>query len=303
MRRIMILGAGGMLGQAAYDHFSKTDVVDPTDINLTSPWCCYQDVRDYPALNQRAVEFKPTVIINLAAITDMERCQLDPREANDTNTKGSMYAGMLATRLDVPYVYISTAGIFGGEKEYFSDDDKPNPLSVYAKTKYMGEIVATKVPKHHVLRCGWSMGSYRKDKKFIHKLVKQIEAGAKELNVVDDKAGTPTYTVDFVKGIDTVLKAKQYGVFNQVCDGSCTRYDVAVEFVRLLGLDTKVNRVDSSFWEKEYFAPRPASEKLLPDKLKSLGLYVMRDWKTCLAEYAEGWKTILAGNTCREPGK
>lgn len=291
MRRVMILGCGGMLGDAVYKHFSKTDVVDATDIVLSSPWCSYQDIRDYVSLEKRVNEFKPDIIMNLAALTDMEECEISPYEAHETNALGSLRAGTLAKKFDLPYVYISTAGIFGGEKEYFSDDDKPNPLSVYARTKYMGEIVATKVPKHYVIRCGWSMGGGpSKDKKFINKIFKQLQSGATELNVVDDKAGTPTYTVDFAKGIDTLLKSGKFGVYNQVCSGSCTRYDVAVEFIRLLGRNTKVNKVDSEFWKKEYFAPRPASEKLLPDKLQKLGLYVMRDWKTCLAEYAEEFK-------------
>jgi len=293
MRRIMILGCGGMLGDAVYNHFVITDVVDATDIVLSSPWVHYQDVRDFKNLMERAAYFEPTVIINLAAITDMERCELDPEEAVMTNTRGSLNCCLLAKKFNIPYVYISTAGIFDGEKEYYSDDDQPNPLSVYSRTKYLGELVATKYEKHYVIRCGWSMGGYEKDKKFIHLIFDQIKNGAKELNVVDDKAGTPTYTVDFANGIDALLKSGKYGVYNQVCKGSCTRFDVAEEFVRLLGVDVKVNRVDSSFWQQRFFAPRPKSEKLLTNKLNHLGLNAMRDWKKCLAEYAEGWKCRL----------
>jgi len=290
-RRIMIFGCGGMLGDAVYKHFSKENIVDATDIDLSSPWVRYQDITDYAGVVSRINQFHPTEIINLAAKTDMEMCELNPDEAEDVNSFAASFLADMCSEYDLPYVYISTAGIFGGEKEYFSDEDEPNPLSVYARTKYMGELSARSIPQHYVIRAGWMMGGGpEKDKKFINKIFKLIKAGSTELNVVDDKAGTPTYTVDFAKGIDALLKSKKFGVYNQVCSGSCTRYDVACEFVRLLGANVTVNRVDSSFWSKEYFAPRPLSEKLLPNRLIKEGLYVMRDWKTCLAEYAEEFK-------------
>jgi dTDP-4-dehydrorhamnose reductase len=73
------------------------------------------------------------------------------------------------------------------------------------------------------------------------------------------------------------------------CKGTASRYDVSVEFVKLLGLQDKIkiNKVDSSFWAKEYFAPRPPSEKLLTTRLDTLGLNVMRPWQVALAEYLE----------------
>jgi dTDP-4-dehydrorhamnose reductase len=87
--------------------------------------------------------------------------------------------------------------------------------------------------------------------------------------------------------IEKLLESEVYGVFNAVCKGSASRYDVAVEMVRLLGLQdkVKVNIVDSTFWNKEYWAQRPASEKLVTSKLDYLGLNVMRSWQECLEEY------------------
>jgi dTDP-4-dehydrorhamnose reductase len=131
-------------------------------------------------------------------------------------------------------------------------------------------------------------GGPKKDKKFINKIYKQILAGYKELNVVNDKAGTPTYTLDFAAGILKLLESDMYGVYNQVCEGSATRYEVASEFLHHLGLENHVrlNEVSSEFFQKDYFAPRPASEKLLNTKLTSRGLNVMRDWRECLREYS-----------------
>jgi dTDP-4-dehydrorhamnose reductase len=286
-----------MLGDAVYKHFSENNRVMATDIlanhtrSIEDPfldkWLEYQDVRDFHGMSYACSEFQPTIIMNLAAMTSLEECESYTKQAIDTNAGGSNNCAMLASKLGIPYVYISTAGIFDGKQEHYSDWDKPNPLCVYAKTKYWGELAAQTVPQHIVLRCGWQTGGCAKDKKFIGKVMKQLKAGATELNVVTDKQGTPTYTKDFTLQIDKLITTRSYGIFNAVCKGSATRYDVAVELVRLLGLQDKIkiNVVPSSFFAEEYFAPRPASEKLLTRRLDARGLNVMRPWQECLAEY------------------
>lgn len=289
--RVYIAGCGGMLGKSVYETFRKVAQVRATDIDVNEPWLSYADVRDYSDISKSILEFRPHAIINLAALTDMEYCEENWENAWQTNALGAENIGLIANMLDVPYLYISTAGIFGGEKECFSDFDTPNPLSYYAKSKYAGELfVREHINKYYVVRAGWMMGGGPdKDKKFVNKIYKQLEGGATELNVVDDKLGTPTYTVDFARGLLKLFESDLYGVYNQVCEGSCSRYDVAVEFVRLLGLGqtVKINRVSSDFFKQEYFAPRPPSEKLLSIKLKARGLYVMRNWKICLDEYSQ----------------
>ena len=110
----------------------------------------------------------------------------------------------------------------------------------------------------------------------------------KLLNVTD-KFGSPTFTRDFALGLRKLVDSDKYGEYNQVCGGSCSRYDIAVEFVRLLGLSDKVkiNKVSSNFFRQDYFAFRSHSERLVNMKLNALGLNVMRDWKTCLHEYSK----------------
>jgi dTDP-4-dehydrorhamnose reductase len=109
---------------------------------------------------------------------------------------------------------------------------------------------------------------------------------------VSDKLGTPTYTHDFARNTVQVVQSGYYGVYNQVQNGSGSRYDVACEFVRLLGLEkeVKVSQVSSEHFAKEYYAPRPYSEKLVNLKLQSRNLDSMRDWREALSEYAEHFK-------------
>ncbi len=295
--RVMILGCGGMLGQAVYERFNKACTVLATDIDLNSPWLEHLDVRDWQQLYERAREFRPGLLINLAALTDLEFCELHPDEAYLTNGLGQENACLAALKLDVPLVYISTAGIFDGTAEFYTDFDRPNPLSLYGKSKYYGEWVTRQMwPKAFIFRAGWMMGGgVLKDKKFINKIFKQIAGGATRLHVVNDKLGTPTYTVDFAASMFRVVESGFYGLYNMVCPGSASRHDVAVEFLRCLGLDqqVKVKVVDSDFFKKEYFAPRPHSEKLVNLKLTARKMMYMRGWKECLNEYSKVFKAEL----------
>jgi dTDP-4-dehydrorhamnose reductase len=225
MKKIYIAGCGGMLGEAVYRRFSRVADVKATDIDLNEPWLEFADVRDYQLCWDSIKSFAPDAIINLAALTDLEFCEKNPENAWLTNALGAENLGLIAEQLEVPYVYISTAGIFGGEKDYYTDFDTPDPCSIYAKAKYYGEMfVLRHVRKHFVLRAGWMMGGGpKKDKKFINKLYRQIKSGKNVLQVVEDKSGTPTYTVDFAEGMAAILASGLYGLYNQVCGGSRTR--------------------------------------------------------------------------------
>jgi dTDP-4-dehydrorhamnose reductase len=294
--RIYVAGCGGMLGQAMYSQLQKRgSTIRATDINCTEEWVSYADVRIYEQMKEDIDLFKPDLIINLAALTDLEECEKNVENSWLTNSLGCENLGLIANQLDIPYVYISTAGIFGGEMDVYNDYDEPNPLSAYAKSKHYAEkFVLNTVVKHFVFRAGWMMGGGPlKDKKFINKIYKQICSGAKEIFVVDDKLGTPTYTHDFANGICNVVNSDMYGLYNQVCSGSASRYEVAARFLELLGLDhdIKLTIVPSDYFSQSYFAPRPASEKLVNLKLNSRNLNFMRDWNVCLEEYAEIFKT------------
>ncbi len=288
--KVMITGCGGMLGQAVYEKFDRECTVLATDIDLNEPWLTHCDVRNLGSVLKAAMGFKPDLLINLAALTDLEYCENNPEDSWLTNGLGQENICLVAKKFNIPVVYISTAGIFDGGKEYYHDFDAPNPLSIYGKSKYYGETITQSLAdKYFIFRAGWMMGGgMKKDKKFINKIFKQIKSGAKELFVVDDKLGTPTYTVDFANSMFKVLSTDYFGLYNMVCEGSGSRYDVALEFLKCLKLKDKIkiNIVKSDYFKKEYFAPRPLSEKLINLKLRKRDILYMRDWRECLAEYS-----------------
>lgn len=289
--KALITGCGGMLGKAAYEILSHNYDTVATDIDLNETWISYLDVRNIDDFETYFRKDHFDIIFHLAALTDLEYCEIESENAWKTNALGAENAALIARKYDAEIVYISTAGIFDTEdQEIFNDFDLPTPKSIYGKSKYYGEkIVQQLAPKHFVFRAGWMMGGEEKDKKFIKKILTQIKSGVKELNIVGDKLGTPTYTHDFINNMIPVIEKKYYGLYNQVCKGDCSRYDVALKMVQLLDLNIPVNLVNSDFFKKEYWAPRPYSEKLINLKLEARGLNTMRSWEECLEEYMNNY--------------
>ena len=219
MKKIYIAGAGGMLGEGFYKVFSDNFQLKCTDIDLNEEWLEYLDFRDLNLYRDDVVSFQPDYLFHLGAHTSLEYCEENPDDAYETNTLAVENAVWIANELNIPLLYISTAGIFDGSKEYYDDWDTPNPLGVYARSKYMAErYVMSNANRYLVCRAGWMMGSGpEKDKKFIHKLMQQIKSGKKSLHVVNDKDGTPTYTHDFARSVRVLIEKEYWGLYNLVC--------------------------------------------------------------------------------------
>lgn len=278
-----------MLGEAVHKVFAEAHHVECSDIDLNAEWLSHCDVRDFAGYEAAVARAAPDVLIHLAAHTNLEYCEQNPDDAFSTNTLAVEYAATIANARGVPLVYISTAGVFDGGKSLYDDWDQPNPLGVYARSKYLGELrVQRSVRKHFIFRAGWMMGGGPgKDKKFVGNIMRQIAAGATLLNVVDDKLGTPTYTMDFARNIERMLHTEHYGLYNQACGGASDRLEVARELVDMVGLGDRieVRPVGSDFFSDAYFSPRPPCERLVNSKLELIGMNHMRDWRVCLKEY------------------
>lgn len=287
-KSLLITGCGGMLGEGVYALTKDRYDVHATDIDLNEPWLNLLDVSNDDAVRAYGEKVEPDIIFHLAAMTDMEYCQNHPDESFKTNGQGTENMVALAKSMDIPLVYICTAGIFDGNKDAYDENDVPSPLSVYGKSKYAGEVVVRVYPKSIVVRAGWMMGGGpKKDKKFINKIIKQLQGGVRELSVVDDKLGTPTYTYDLAKILVYLSEHSLYGLYHGVCDGGASRYDVALEMIDILGLkgSVAVKVVGSDYFQSDYFAPRPTSERLINAKLKAINGALTRDWRVCLRDY------------------
>ena len=278
-----------MLGDAFYKEFINYYELKCTDIDVNEEWLSYLDFRNLEAYRKDVHKFSPDYLFHLGAYTDLEYCELNPEDTYKTNTGSVEYAVAIANELSIPLLYISTAGIFDGKKDVYDESDTPNPMGHYARSKYLAEEYVQENSRNHLIcRAGWMMGGGpRKDKKFIQKLMSQLKNGEKELHIVHDKLGTPTYTIDFACNVKLLIEEGKTGLYNMVCQGATSRLEVARELISQLEMNgnVRINEVSSDHFKKEYFAPRPASERLINARLEKEGLDVMRDWKTSLSEY------------------
>jgi len=290
-KKIYMAGCGGMLGEAFYKQFKKDYKLKCTDKDVNEDWLSFLDFRDHKNYRKDVMNFKPDYLFHLGAYTDLEYCEKNAEDTYNTNTISVENAVYIANELDIPLLYISTAGIFDGKKELYDDWDLPNPLGIYARSKYMGErFVAENARKFLICRAGWMMGAGpKKDKKFIQKLMRQLKEGKKELFIVDDKDGTPTFTHDFAKNVKALVEKEYWGLYNMVCGGQTSRLEVAEELLKILNLTKKVKitKVKSDHFKEIYFAERPPNERLINRKLELRNMNFMQDWRQALKQYID----------------
>ena len=172
MKKIYMAGSGGMLGLAFYEEFNESYNLKCSDIEVNEDWLTHLDFRNYQTYLEQVKSFEPQWLFHLGAHTDLEFCELNKNDAYETNTKSVEHAVSISNELGIPLLYISTAGIFGGEKEFYDEADKPNPLGHYGNSKYLGELyVQDNSMEYIICRAGWMMGGgEEKDKKFVQKL-------------------------------------------------------------------------------------------------------------------------------------
>jgi dTDP-4-dehydrorhamnose reductase len=289
--KFYLAGSAGMLGSDIYKTFIEKYDCFVGDIEDSEPHVNFLDFRNFDQYYNSVKNYSPTFLCHIGAHTDLEFCENNVTDAFNTNTKSVENAVEISNFLDIPLIYISTAGIFNGNYEYFTDFDIPNPAGIYARSKFYGENIIKQYSKNYLIcRAGWMMGGgLKKDKKFIGKLLRQIIEGNRSWNIVNDKFGTPTYTVDFAKNLLSLIENKQRGLFNLVCEGNTSRLEVANFLSSYLlenyKLKVTINEVSSDFFKNEYFSPRPENESLVNLRLNYKNLNFMRPWTTSLTEY------------------
>lgn len=298
--RILVTGAGGMLGHSLVPALMKSGHdVSPTDLRANEPafmatvspdWPTVGllDVRDTGHIRDWVERTEPGLIVHLAAETDVDRCEEQPDHGYATNALGTKHVALACQAAGIPIAYVSTAGVFDGEKgSAYTEYDPAYPINVYGRSKLEGErYVQSFLNRYYVVRAGWMVGGGQKDHKFVAKILRQLADGSHTLHAVNDKWGTPTYAPDFAQCFTRLLSTDSYGLYHMACQGTGTRYDVAKTILKALGRDdVELLPVDSAFFQEEYPAPRPRSEMMRNLLLDMQGLNTMRHWEVALEEY------------------
>jgi dTDP-4-dehydrorhamnose reductase len=292
--RVLITGAAGMLGSSVVPAFADAGhEVTATDLhprNVGGIELTSLDVRDGPAVAAAVRALRPELVLHLAAETDLEVCEASQDHAYRTNIVGTHNVAIACNQGGARLVYISTAGVFDGEKldGPYTEFDEARPISVYGRSKFLGEdYVMRLVPESFVVRAGWMIGGGDRDHKFVAKVVEQLRDGATTVRAVTDKLGTPTYVQDFAQNLLELVATPYYGLYHMACLGEGSRFDVAREIVAYYGLDVEVVPVTSEAFADEYPAPRPRSEMMRNYMLDLRGLNRMRPWDVALRDYLQ----------------
>ena len=279
-RRILITGAGGMLGEAIVKTFEDDNlfITDKHDLDITNP----EHIDKW-------VNRKLDLVLHLAAETDLEICEKDVVHAGITNRLGTKNMTYVATTNDCPIVYISTAGVFGGNGENmtFTENNHPIPANTYGYTKLQGEQEVKKYSKHWIFRSGWMMGGGpEKDHKFVNKIYKQIVEGKKIIHALKDVYGSPTYTWDLANTIKSCVDASiPYGLYHSAGTGRASRFDVAKEICAICAEWVTVKPVVGGFFKEQFPCKRAVSEVISNTRLDALKISKMNDWRSSLRKY------------------
>jgi dTDP-4-dehydrorhamnose reductase len=273
-QKILILGAKGMLGADLARISAGFDVIlwDKEEIDITE---------------QNQVEFrinklKPEIIINCAAYTAVDACEINRDMALKVNSQAVGYLALVAKKIGAILVHISTDYVFSGlnKKGYAEDSQELGPLNFYGESKLLGEKALINVfDRYYLIRTSWLYG--KNGYNFVETMLK-LGKEKKEVKIVNDQFGKPTFTVDLARQIlyilDNNLPYGIYHVTNETQEGGISWYDFAKKIFELSKIEVKV--VPCSSLEFNRPARRPAYSALINTKLPKL-----RNWEEALKEY------------------
>jgi len=269
-RKILILGANGMLGSQLTMAFAQDNFIAWTKHEL--------DITKQKEVKKKITDLKPDIVINAAAFTAVDECEKKADLALAVNGEAVGYIALACRELDCPLVHYSTDYVFSGHKRLgYKEDDKTNPINTYGKSKEYGEKLLKKYcPKYYLIRSSWLYGPNGHN--FVD-TVAEIAPERPELKMVNDQNGKPTYTKDLAQRTKELLdKGHDYGIYHITNEGMTTWFKLAKEICRYLRIKTKITPITS------YQLPRPAKRPhysaLLNTKIKK-----SRHWQKALTDY------------------
>ncbi|PAD23180.1 dTDP-4-dehydrorhamnose reductase [Niallia circulans] len=225
---------------------------------------------------------KPDVVIHCAAYTAVDNAEDNKDVCFDVNVNGTKYLAASAKSVAAKFIYISTDYVFEGTgTEPFTEEDAANPVGYYGITKYEGEkAVQSLLDKYFIVRISWVFGINGNN--FIKTMLRLAET-RKELNVVGDQYGSPTYTFDLAKLLLDMAETEKYGVYHASNEGFTTWADFAKEIFQVAGKAVKVNSITTEEYPTK--AVRPKNSRMSKDKLEKNGFTRLPAWQDALTRY------------------
>jgi dTDP-4-dehydrorhamnose reductase len=281
--KIIILGGKGQLGKE-FENFlkDKAEIYSFSHLEL--------DVLNQELLIKKIQEIKPEIVINCSAYTKVDKAEEEKEECIKVNAIGAKNVSYASYKVGAKIIYFSTDYIFDGEKESpYTELDNPNPISTYGRSKLLGEIYTSKHnPNHLILRISWLYGINGRN--FVKTIIKKAKE-EKELKIVSDQKGSPTYTLDVVKQTWELIKKDKVGIYHSANQGETSWYEFAKKIIEKLKINVKISPIKTGKYPA--LAKRPKYSVLDNHLLKLEGINIMRDWETALNEFLDTYGTLL----------
>ena len=270
--KILLTGAGGQLGRdvaAALAGVFEVHALDRARL----------DVSDRRQVSDTVSRLSPDWIVNCAAFTDVDRAERDQAAADAVNARAPGYLAEAAARAGAAILHVSTDYVFDGAKgAAYDENDSPNPLNVYGRTKLEGEErVLASGARACLLRTAWLYG--RHGSNFVKAILEAARRGG-PLRVVADQVGSPTLTTDLADAVHLLLRRPAFGLFHVANQGAASRYQQARAIV-----GERVEVIPISSAESGRPAPRPANSTLTSVRWEAAGFHSLRPWQEALAQF------------------
>lgn len=276
--RVLVTGYNGQLG---YDVVKRLENLDIECLGTTRK---NFDLIDEMQTKIFIKNYRPDVVVHCAAYTAVDKAEEQRDICYKVNVLGTRHIAQACEDIDAKMVYISTDYVFDGKGETsFKVMDKPNPINYYGQTKFEGELEVRKViNKHFIIRISWVFGFNGNN--FVKTMLK-LGKEKKELNIVSDQIGSPTYTYDLAKLLVDMIGTERYGTYHATNEGYCSWYKFACEIFRITGKDILVNPIKTDQYPTK--AKRPKNSRLSKESLALNGFSKLPTWEDALKRYLD----------------
>lgn len=274
--KVLVTGVKGQLGYDVVNELEKRGM-QAVGVDIDE-----MDITDAASVQQVITQEAPDAVIHCAAYTAVDAAEDNEQLCRKVNAEGTQNIANVCRTLDIKMIYISTDYVFDGTGERpWEPEDERNPVSVYGRTKYEGELaVQNTLEKYFIVRIAWVFGINGKN--FVKTMLRLAET-RDTLTVVNDQFGSPTYTYDLAQLLVDMVQTEKYGIYHATNEGICTWYEFACAIFQTAGIDMKVLPVTSEEYAAR--AKRPSNSRMSKEKLTENGFEKLPTWQNALERY------------------
>ena len=283
MKTLLLIGNRGMLGSYLFKYVPST--ASGGQLKLVGADVPEIDIADPGSVAGIFSRERPSIVVNCAAYTNVDGAETEKELAFRVNAFGPEILARAAAATGALLVHVSTDFIFDGAgRAAYREDDKPNPLCVYAKSKLAGEEAVRRIaPEYLIVRTAWLYGPNGRN--FVDTVL-GIAGQKGTLTVVDDQVGSPTFTAVLSEYLWKLVEHGARGVFHLAGSGACTWFDLALQAVQFAGIKATVTPCTTAEFPRP--ARRPPNSALAVAKAEALLGEKIPDWRSGLHRYLTG---------------